>query len=1326
MAGSIFDEPPSQDELDRAKRARPAGSAPPRQAPAAPGSIFDEAPTQDEMIFAKTDGRTRLSPEQAAELARRQGFDDSSRGVVPAFARGVGRFGAMIPAMIPEMAHGLAAVTYYGIGNAVNALDSSVPAPVWSRMPKIQDTVGQIPGVREFTAENWYNNVVGPGALNIYPHRRPDETTAEMWAGSAGEQLPAALGARSVMRNSVAARTGPLAPAGRPYQSAAQAQRLNRNIDRITAAEYGGAVIGGEIGAEMDRAQGGTGDEGRAYGSLVGGVAPTAIGAAGTTARFALRGGSRGRQEVADAIAASDQLSDMAGQTYQPTRTQRVLDAIGGGSGRPVNLTAGQAAPRRGLVRMIERVASYFPGGYPVLANKIASQLEQAGQAVTQIANRAVERFNREAAAENAQRLPRQTYQMQVAGRGPTSALDETIPQVAGVTDEAAGQAIDRGLRERVAMNDNLRRLAEAEFQTRMPADTPISMDGTIRALEDLEVRMPNAPSVSQGTLRSPVIGNLREELLQDAVSVPGGGVTIPFQVLRRVRERVGQFLQGDNNALGPARLPEADARRLYAALTEDMATAARQAGPETWLSWQTTQAVTRAGVDVAGDVSRVLRPETWETLFTSVQSGQGSRVRDIMDALPARDRDMVVANVFRRFGAASPGNQDAFGTAWSFDRWLTNVNAARQRGALEALTGTGARETAEAVDALNRIAERVRERSRFMPNPSGTGRVALTGGTVLAAAAAGLTNPLMAAAVLATGFVAPNVISRLMVNPRFIRWLAKLDETPPSALAGHVLRLGSLATSPETAAGVQQFTDALMRQWESGDTLDRMAMVDPTPLSETARQVKAYAVDGRPMTSSNLLASAGAIGLATLGAGAAKAKAAKALTWTPTDLRPVSAAASSSQDAATAALTSGKYDLSPMQYEMSLIEDVYKGNARTKVSTVLDLARDQDARAAAAGASDALREKTEQALTNVVAIGTREALEAIARNSEAAQWYRKSVTDAVEEIAKLHPQIKSDPLARARFMFGLAMTSNGQDVASNARYAEWVHDYYTRVGAMPESIPFGGDRKPQIEKALRQWNVLSQQMGGEKLLVEFMARSHKIGDLKKMGFDVAGENVDVMLPGSVIFGPKVGAGFYSNLMGNFDVLTMDLWFMRTWGRRTGKLHVPMSGDQFNKQMDELRRALKVKKGAASRMAQFDPSLAGKQPADLTDEEMVELARKIYAADMRSGFAKYRGKRPEYNKKAQRLVDGMERVLDQPGSGMDRKFQREAYTRILNNLRAEGIDISMADLQALDWYPEKELFARRGVGNARAAPTDYATEFRKLVSERLHGKTTKP
>jgi hypothetical protein len=41
---------------------------------------------------------------------------------------------------------------------------------------------------------------------------------------------------------------------------------------------------------------------------------------------------------------------------------------------------------------------------------------------------------------------------------------------------------------------------------------------------------------------------------------------------------------------------------------------------------------------------------------------------------------------------------------------------------------------------------------------------------------------------------------------------------------------------------------------------------------------------------------------------------------------------------------------------------------------------------------------------------------------------------------------------------------------------------------------------------------------------------------------------------GAIILGPKIGNGFYMNLWGKFDQLTMDRWFMRTWGRVTGTL----------------------------------------------------------------------------------------------------------------------------------------------------------------------------
>ena len=56
-------------------------------------------------------------------------------------------------------------------------------------------------------------------------------------------------------------------------------------------------------------------------------------------------------------------------------------------------------------------------------------------------------------------------------------------------------------------------------------------------------------------------------------------------------------------------------------------------------------------------------------------------------------------------------------------------------------------------------------------------------------------------------------------------------------------------------------------------------------------------------------------------------------------------------------------------------------------------------------------------------------------------------------------------------------------------------------------------------------------------------------------------------------FGPKIGQGFYQNLMGNFDPITIDLWFMRTWGRLTGSLIG--NPKAYEKNLQEMRNEMR-------------------------------------------------------------------------------------------------------------------------------------------------------
>ena len=66
---------------------------------------------------------------------------------------------------------------------------------------------------------------------------------------------------------------------------------------------------------------------------------------------------------------------------------------------------------------------------------------------------------------------------------------------------------------------------------------------------------------------------------------------------------------------------------------------------------------------------------------------------------------------------------------------------------------------------------------------------------------------------------------------------------------------------------------------------------------------------------------------------------------------------------------------------------------------------------------------------------------------------------------------------------------------------------------------------------------------------------------------EVSGLNKTDMAYGAAVMGPKIGNGFFANLYGNYEQLTMDRWLIRTWGRMTGTLVI------------DYKRQAKVKRG---------------------------------------------------------------------------------------------------------------------------------------------------
>lgn len=244
---------------------------------------------------------------------------------------------------------------------------------------------------------------------------------------------------------------------------------------------------------------------------------------------------------------------------------------------------------------------------------------------------------------------------------------------------------------------------------------------------------------------------------------------------------------------------------------------------------------------------------------------------------------------------------------------------------------------------------------------------------------------------------------------------------------------------------------------------------------------------------------------------------------------------------------------------------------------------------------------------------------------------------------------------------------------------------------------------------------------------------------------------MDAVVYGSSLLGPKIGNGFWQNLNGNFSPLTIDLWMRRTWGRLTGK----SIGNEAALPAQRKRLKASIARSINSPSLDMDPLLetlmerrsvnakirALEARTDLIKKEQTAAIKKLQArlkeltdiaADYRNipapepwkpeydkdnnalaAYAKrllgvwnkeYKALREKYGKKvpaklqptwargAKRLKADLTTPLDQVANGTQRKQIEKAVAYAQAKLTELGFNITTADLQAILWYPEKELW----------------------------------
>ena len=304
----------------------------------------------------------------------------------------------------------------------------------------------------------------------------------------------------------------------------------------------------------------------------------------------------------------------------------------------------------------------------------------------------------------------------------------------------------------------------------------------------------------------------------------------------------------------------------------------------------------------------------------------------------------------------------------------------------------------------------------------------------------------------------------------------------------------------------------------------------------------------------------------------------------------------------------------------------------------------------------------------------------------------------------EIYPGVRDDKNQRFLYTTALAITSQGETVDRNIALADQAYEYYREHGVFPTDLKV---KKPSILENLRKVNEAIAEGGGGEVgiakLRKFFAKKMTARELTAATGVEPGQTLkDDVVWGSAMLGPKIGNGFYQNLNGNFKPITMDLWFMRAWGRIT---NTGVSAKGIGEQMNRFTTALD----------------AGGMPIPRTERRRLELAEEILKQHERD-YKLYRKEFDSGEREKSELVYASERLMyahagamvEAPKNGTQRQWITAVFNRALEKLKEDhGLELTPAGAQATWWWPEKILWEEMGV-TGKKRDTDYAKSLADL------------
>jgi hypothetical protein len=344
------------------------------------------------------------------------------------------------------------------------------------------------------------------------------------------------------------------------------------------------------------------------------------------------------------------------------------------------------------------------------------------------------------------------------------------------------------------------------------------------------------------------------------------------------------------------------------------------------------------------------------------------------------------------------------------------------------------------------------------------------------------------------------------------------------------------------------------------------------------------------------------------------------------------------------------------------------------------------------------------------------------------ASWYESRLKMALDIFTQLDPDV-AKPDNESALLITLAITSNGADVATQTEDGWDVYNHWKQSGKLAGAEEKrGSQRGAETENKLVIADKMAEALGGYAKLGEFLNKKGTVAELRTAMADqlggtftkeeiqklTNGELVDEVVPFSLIFGPKLGS-FFNNMSGDFSTITMDRWFMRTFGRTMGSQLIAVAKDVITKKDARLKQALKGYKGDLLKKAGIAKDI--KNPRQIAEG----LGKFFQKKENRSKLTKQENEIRLASNDLFKVADGYV-LKEAPDNGTHRRWIRAVMTDAIAKFNTQTQNpLVPAEAQALLWYYEKLVHETYGSRQKDASP-DYASAANKLfIRERGTG-----